>query len=90
MLRALLGFALSWAALKLAGLAGRLLPPRPFVPVEVRVHPELRREPDRYARELVRLDLVRADGAFCLALGNSPLYYDGRTFSKVADPRWRQ
>jgi hypothetical protein len=92
MMRALVGFVLSWIALKLATASSRLLEPKMPVlpPIRIDVHPELRHTPDRYVRPLVRPELVQVDGLLCLIFGTERLYFDGRNFSKVPDTRWRQ
>jgi hypothetical protein len=82
-MRSLLGVVVSWAALKLAELAARLLPKPPPAPLDTR------RIPERYVRELVRLDLVQTDAVLGCVLG-APVFFDGYGFAKIPDTRWRQ
>ena len=97
MIRLFAGLAVSWCALQLAELSKWLLPKRPEAPrrqtpapLASKPPPPATRVPERYVRELVRLDLVQADALLCFVLGSCPVFWSGSGIAKVPDTRWRQ
>lgn len=83
LLLAELGWLCARAAERCVGRPKPVLTPPPATLVP---HPQY----ERYVRELVRIDLVRADGVLGFVLGcPGSLYYAGH-FPKTPDMRWRQ
>lgn len=90
MMRTLAGLAVTWCALQLAELARWLLPKRPEAPPPPPPATLVPPDRERYVRDMVRLELVRADALLCLVLSRGPVYFNGYDFQKIADTRWRQ
>lgn len=93
MMRTLAGLAVTWCALQLAELARWLLPKRPEAPAAPAPPPPATLVPpdrERYVRDLVRLELVRADALLGFVLSRGPVFFNGSTFAKIPDTRWRQ
>lgn len=84
MIRVLLAYFFAWLATKLAGVT----PPAPVLapPPVATLVPDGR---ERYVHELVSLKHAKCDGVLAYVLG-SPVWFDGYSFTKVADVTWRQ
>lgn len=96
MMRTLVGFVLSAIGLWFAERAARCLPPSgaprnfvksPFETPPATLVPDDGRE--RYVHELASLKHAKCDGVLAYVLG-SPVWFDGYSFTKVADLTWRQ
>lgn len=44
---------------------------------------------ERYVRDLVHVELVRADALLGFVLSRGPVFFNGSTFAKIADVTWR-
>jgi len=74
MIRALAGWLLSFAALKLAELARHLLQP----------------PGQAGHTSVVGANARGGSALLGFVLSNGPVFYDGRHFAKMGDPTWRQ